>query len=90
MYTPLHVYSVHMYLASVFTGSHAPAAFAVAKFVPAKFLLPTMCFCQQLQTQTYEIVKGSYVPAGDTKQATKVEVLRIFGIGVREIWCLNI
>ncbi|KAL1568091.1 nucleolar GTP-binding protein 1 isoform X1 [Salvia divinorum] len=44
-----------------------------AKFVPAKFLLPTMCFCQQLQTQSYEIVKGSYVPAGDTKQASKVE-----------------
>ncbi|KAG6386667.1 hypothetical protein SASPL_151836 [Salvia splendens] len=38
--------------------------------------LPSSRFPQMytpLHTQTYEIVKGSYVPAGDTKQATKVE-----------------
>ncbi|KAH6798310.1 P-loop containing nucleoside triphosphate hydrolases superfamily protein [Perilla frutescens var. frutescens] len=50
-----------------------PAGFAVVNFFPAKNVLPTMCFCRQLQTTTYEIVNGSYVPIGDAKQASEVE-----------------
>lgn len=45
----------------------------VVNFVPAKIVLPTLCFCRQLQTESYAIVNGSYVPTGDTKQSSKVE-----------------
>lgn len=51
--------------------------FAVVNFVPAKIVLPTLCFCRQLQTESYAIVNGSYVPTGDTKQSSKVEVLQL-------------
>ncbi|GER47143.1 nucleolar GTP-binding protein [Striga asiatica] len=42
-----------------------------AKLVPQKFIHPTLCFCQQMQTTAYEIVNGSYVPAGDTNQSSR-------------------
>ncbi|KAL3621713.1 hypothetical protein CASFOL_034373 [Castilleja foliolosa] len=42
-------------------------------FQPKKFMHPTLCFCQQIQTTAYEIVNGSYVPTGDTKQASKAK-----------------
>ncbi|KAI3462113.1 hypothetical protein Pfo_018776 [Paulownia fortunei] len=42
-------------------------------FLPPKFMHPTVCFCQQMQTTAYEIVNGSYVPTGDTKQASKIK-----------------
>ncbi|PIA32584.1 hypothetical protein AQUCO_04400050v1 [Aquilegia coerulea] len=36
---------------------------------------PSMFFCRNLQTTTYEVVKGSYVPVTQTKSETANEVL---------------
>ncbi|PIN09980.1 hypothetical protein CDL12_17438 [Handroanthus impetiginosus] len=54
----------------LFTCNNFPKA---VNFAPQKIMHPSVCFCQQMQTATYEIVNGSYVPAGDPKQASKVK-----------------
>ncbi|RZC69307.1 hypothetical protein C5167_034139 [Papaver somniferum] len=33
----------------------------------------TVCFCRKMQTQTYEIVNGSYVPVAENKQESPAE-----------------
>ncbi|KAF5186535.1 nucleolar GTP-binding protein [Thalictrum thalictroides] len=38
-----------------------------------KEVSPSMCFCRKLQTTTYEVVKGSYVPIARTKPETAKE-----------------
>ncbi|XP_056162504.1 nucleolar GTP-binding protein 1 isoform X2 [Syzygium oleosum] len=48
-----------------------------SKHLPGKYLLhrtrvyPMVCFCKSMQTNTYEVVKGSYLPTTQTEQNTK-------------------
>jgi hypothetical protein len=42
--------------------------------IPAWKLYPTLYFCKSLQTTTYEVVNGSYVPASQTKQEKETKV----------------
>ena len=44
--------------------------------VPGTDFYPALCFCRNMQTATYEIVNGSYVPTAETKQ-NKIKVLRV-------------
>ncbi|XP_009770734.1 nucleolar GTP-binding protein 1-like [Nicotiana tabacum] len=43
--------------------------------VPVRVLYPMSCFCKQMQTTTYEIVKGSYVVSNTQDQQEKKEKL---------------
>ncbi|XP_009612741.1 uncharacterized protein LOC107778132 [Nicotiana tabacum] len=43
--------------------------------VPVRVLYPVSCFCKQMQTTTYEIVKGSYVVSNTQDQQEKKEKL---------------
>ncbi|XP_057513467.1 uncharacterized protein LOC130795413 isoform X1 [Actinidia eriantha] len=36
--------------------------------VPGTDFYPALCFCKNMQTATYEIVNGSYLPTAETKQ----------------------
>jgi hypothetical protein len=42
--------------------------------IPAWKLYPTLYFCKSLQTTTYEVVNGSYVPTSQTKQEKETKV----------------
>ncbi|XP_061997713.1 nucleolar GTP-binding protein 1 isoform X2 [Rosa rugosa] len=41
--------------------------------IPSARSYPGLCFCKGLQTSTYEVVKGSYVPTSQIKQESKTE-----------------
>lgn len=43
--------------------------------IPSARTYPGLCFCKDLQTTAYEVVKGSYVPTSQIKQESKPEVL---------------
>ncbi|KAK9273636.1 hypothetical protein L1049_018446 [Liquidambar formosana] len=42
--------------------------------LPGTEVYPTLCFCKRIQTATYEIVDGSYIPATQSKQNNKEAV----------------
>ncbi|KAG2669070.1 hypothetical protein I3843_14G017200 [Carya illinoinensis] len=41
--------------------------------IPVWKLYPTLCFCKTVQTTTYEVVNGSYVPSTQTKQEKEMK-----------------
>ncbi|XP_024192180.1 nucleolar GTP-binding protein 1 isoform X1 [Rosa chinensis] len=41
--------------------------------IPSARSYPGLCFCKGLQTSTYEVVRGSYVPTSQIKQESKIE-----------------
>ncbi|KAK9906250.1 hypothetical protein M0R45_002677 [Rubus argutus] len=41
--------------------------------IPSARTYPGLCFCKDLQTTAYEVVKGSYVPTSQIKQESKPE-----------------
>ena len=43
--------------------------------IPSARTYPGLCFCKDLQTTAYEVVKGSYVPTSQIKQESRPEVL---------------
>ncbi|KAK9911670.1 hypothetical protein M0R45_035566 [Rubus argutus] len=48
--------------------------------IPSARTYPGLCFCKDLQTTAYEVVKGSYVPTSQIKQESKPEK-KIEGVG---------
>lgn len=42
--------------------------------VVGRYMVPSLCFSKDMQTATYEIVNGSYVP-NDPNKLNKVKVL---------------
>ncbi|KAK6154182.1 hypothetical protein DH2020_013821 [Rehmannia glutinosa] len=73
---PVHPLNICDFLCislSLLSSNNTPAGFVAAEFLPQKVTHPTLCFCQQIQTTAYEIVNGSYVPTGDSKQASKTK-----------------
>lgn len=53
--------------------------------IPSARGYPVLCFCKEIQTITYEVVKGSYVPSPVVKPESKAKVfspwyLYLFGL----------
>ncbi|XP_051150205.1 nucleolar GTP-binding protein 1 isoform X2 [Andrographis paniculata] len=42
---------------------------------------PTLCFCRQIQTTTYEVVNGSYVPNRDTQPSKDGKITPLEAVG---------
>lgn len=43
--------------------------------MPKLAVNPTLCSCKHMQTTTYEVVQGSYVPTSDAKQQNSIKVV---------------
>nr|XP_033516782.1 uncharacterized protein LOC117281085 isoform X2 [Nicotiana tomentosiformis] len=48
--------------------------------VPVRVLYPMSCFCKQMQTTTYEIVKGNYVVSNPHDQQGKKMAPSVFDL----------
>lgn len=43
-------------------------------------IYPNQCFCRSIQTETYNVVRGSYIPKTETKNQNEAKVFDSFVI----------
>ena len=43
-------------------------------------IYPNQCFCRSIQTETYNVVRGSYIPKTETKDQNEAKVFGSFFI----------
>ncbi|WJX75980.1 hypothetical protein P8452_59454 [Trifolium repens] len=57
---------------TLFLKTHIPSSISLFKFSKGtqnSKLLPNLCFCKSIQTSSYEVAKGSYVPTPTLEQS---------------------